>query len=167
MIPVRVQTLIMSTASAPSVIVLQPVEEEPPDDMFRIVPIWVGIHEATQLGIALERARFSRPMTHDLFLDALTNLDACVDHVDICDIDDSTFFAKLVLRQHDRLIELDARPSDAIALALRQEAPLYMEESVLERASFPYMLKKHLDPEAEVAAFRKFVESLAPEDFEG
>lgn len=166
MIPVRVQTLIMSAAPAPSIIVLRPIEDEPQGDKFRIVPIWIGIHEATQMGIALERARFSRPMTHDLFLDALTNLDACIDYVNIYDINESTFFAKLVLRQHDRLIELDARPSDALALALRQEAPIYIEESVLERASFPYVFRKHPAAETEVSEFRKFVESLAPEDFE-
>ena len=140
MVPVNVQTLIVSTAPAPSIIVLQPVEDVTQEGKFRIVPIWVGMNEATQMGIALEYARFSRPMTHDLFLDALTNLDARIDHVVINDVKGSTFFARLTLRQHDRLIDLDARPSDALALAVRQKAPLYIEESVLERASFPYVL---------------------------
>lgn len=166
MIPVRVQTLIVSGSTAPSVIVLQPIEEHTENDNFRIVPIWVGVNEATQMGIALEKARFSRPMTHDLFLDALTNLDATIDHVYIHDVKDSTFFARLVLRQHDRLIELDARPSDAIALAVRQEAPIFMEDAVLEKASFPYVFKKLPDEEEEVADFRSFIEGLAPEDFE-
>ncbi|MCL1799159.1 MAG: bifunctional nuclease family protein [Eggerthellaceae bacterium] len=167
MVPVRIQTLIVASMPAPSIIVLKPVEEGPQDTMFRIVPIWIGVNEATQMGIALEKARFSRPMTHDLFLDALTNLDARIEYVHIHDVSDSTFFAKLVLRQHDRTIELDARPSDALALAARQEAPIYMDEQVLEKASFPYVVKKHLDPETELAEFRTFVESLAPGDFEG
>lgn len=165
MIPVRIQTLVVSNSSAPSVIVLQPIEENPASDNFRVVPIWVGISEATQMGIALEKARFSRPMTHDLFLDALTNLDAQIDHVYIHDVKDSTFFSTLVLRQHDRLIELDARPSDALALAVRQEAPIFMEEEVLKQASFPYVFKKFADTEEEVADFRSFLEELAPEDF--
>ncbi|MCL2826872.1 MAG: bifunctional nuclease family protein [Eggerthellaceae bacterium] len=165
MVPVHVQTLIVTGPPAPSIIVLRPIEEVPPNENFRIVPIWIGVHEATQMGIALEKTRFSRPMTHDLFLDALTNLDACVDHVVIYDVNESTFFAKLVLRQHDRLVDLDARPSDAIALALRQQAPIYMEEKVLERASFPYVFKRRPDTEAEIVEFRKFVESLAPDDF--
>ena len=148
MVPVNVQTLIVSTAPAPSIIVLQPVEDVTQEGKFRIVPIWVGMNEATQMGIALEYARFSRPMTHDLFLDALTNLDARIDHV---------------------VINLDARPSDALALAVRQKAPLYIEESVLERASFPYVLKRkggdRID-ERELTEFRTFLEKIAPDDFE-
>ena len=165
MVPVKIQTLIVSSAPAPSIIVLQPIEEAPQNNKYRIVPIWVGVNEATQMGIALEKARFSRPMTHDLFLDALTNLDARIDHVLINGVTGPTFFAKLVLRQHSRLIELDARPSDALALAIRQEAPIYMDEEVLEKASFPYVFKTNPDAEAEVEEFRKFVEDLAPEDF--
>ena len=160
MIPVTVQTLIVSAAPSPSIIVLQPVEEIVQEGKSRIIPIWVGVNEATQMGIALEKARFSRPMTHDLFLDALTNLDAQIDHV---------FFARLTLRQHDRLIDLDARPSDALALAVRQKAPIYIVEDVLERASFPYVLRR-TEPEAseaELSEFKKFLEGLAPEDFEG
>ena len=105
MIPVTVQTLIVSAAPSPSIIVLQPVEEIVQEGKSRIIPIWVGVNEATQMGIALEKARFSRPMTHDLFLDALTNLDAQIDHVVINDVQGATFFARLTLRQHDRLIE--------------------------------------------------------------
>lgn len=169
MVPVNIQTLIVSAAPAPSIIVLQPVEEALQDGKYRIVPIWVGVNEATQMGIALEKARFSRPMTHDLFLDALTNLDARVDHVVISDVKGSTFFARLALRQHDRLIDLDARPSDALALAIRQKAPVYIEEDVLERASFPYVIKgtAPVNAEEELGEFRQFLEGLAPEDFEG
>lgn len=170
MIPVNVQTLIVSAAPAPSIIVLQPVESAVQTGKSRIVPIWVGVNEATQMGIALERARFSRPMTHDLFLDALTNLDARVDHVVISDVKGSTFFARLALRQHDRLIDLDARPSDALALAIRQRVPVYIEETVLERASFPYVLKQSPEHDEaikqELDEFKKFLEEIAPEDFE-
>ena len=167
--PVNVQTLIVSAAPAPSILVLQPIEEPSQPGKYRIVPIWVGMNEATQLGIALEKARLARPMTHDLFLDALTNLDARVDHVVINDVKGAMFFARLTLRQHDRLIDLDARPSDALALAVRQKAPIYIVEDVLERASFPYVLRR-TEPEAseaELSEFKKFLEGLAPEDFEG
>lgn len=167
MIPVNIQTLIVSTSPNPSVVILKPIEDNPSEDKSRIVPIWIGVNEATQMGIALENARFSRPMTHDLFLDALTNLDACIDHVVISDVKGSTFYARLALRQHDRLIDLDARPSDALALAIRQKAPLYIEEDVLERASFPYVLKHKTDPELEreLDEFHHFLDNLAPEDF--
>lgn len=167
MVPVNVLTLIVSNASSPSIIVLQPVEDTPQQGKFRIVPIWIGTHEATQMGIALEKVRFARPMTHDLLLDALTNLDARVDHVVINAVKGPTFFARLTLRQHDRLIDLDARPSDAIALAIRQEAPIYIDTDVLERASFPYVFKEMQDAEQELSEFRTFLEGIAPEDFEG
>ncbi len=170
MIPVTIQTLIVSSTPTPSIIVLQPDEDAYAVGKYRIVPIWIGVNEATQMGIALEKAKFSRPMTHDLFLDALTNLDAQVDHVVISDVKGSTFFARLTLRQQGRLIDLDARPSDALALAVRQKAPIYIEEHVLEKASYPYVVKKSkpdLDDELELAEFRRFLEELAPEDFEG
>lgn len=170
MIPVNIQTLIVSSAPSPSIIVLQPIEDALLAGKYRIVPIWIGVNEATQMGIALERARFSRPMTHDLFLDALTNLDARVDHVVINDVKGSTFFARLTLRQQGRLIDLDARPSDALALAVRQRAPIYIEDHVLEKASFPYVLKKtkpDFNDERELQEFRKFLEGIAPADFEG
>lgn len=169
MIPVTIRTLIVSAMPSPSIIVLQPIEETAQEGNSRVVPIWVGVNEATQMGVALEKARFSRPMTHDLLLDALTNLDAQVDHVVISAVQGSTFFARLTLRQHNRLIDLDARPSDAMALAVRQKAPIFIEEDVLERASFPYVLKRKeavAASEAELSDFKKFLEELAPEDFE-
>ncbi len=168
MTPVAIQTLIVSTNGAPSVVVLRPMEDSPENGRIRIVPIWIGLHEASQLGLALENTRFARPMTHDLFLDATTNLDAVIDHVIINKVQGSTFFSQLVLKQYGRLIPLDARPSDAIALAIRQKAPIYIEESVLDQASLPYVVKKSNTAKAtekEIADFRDFVATLAPEDF--
>ena len=166
MIPIKIQTLIVSNTPAPSIIVLQPVEETDSSGNIRIVPIWIGTNEATLMGIALEKARFARPMTHDLFLDALTNLDAQVDHVVIHEVKGSVFYSKLVLSQHGRVIELDARPSDALALAVRQEAPIYMTEDVLEKASFPYVFKNKALDENDLQEFKEFIADITPEDFE-
>lgn len=166
MVPVNIQTLIVSAAPAPSIIVLQPIEQPAQANKSRIIPIWIGANEAAQLGVALEKARFARPMTHDLFLDALTNMDARIDHVVINEVKGAMFFARLTLRQHERLIDLDARPSDALALAIRQQAPIYIEDDVLERASFPYVFKQHPEEEEQLAEFRTFLEEIAPEDFE-
>lgn len=167
MVPVVIQTLVMINPPSPSVVVLQPETEATMHRTRRIVPIWIGTAEATQLGIALEQTRFSRPMTHDLFLDALTNLDARIDHVLINEVKGSTFFARLALRHHGRLIDLDARPSDALCLAVRQHAPIYLEESVLERASFPYVFRKNPENEEELKRFHAFLENISPEDFAG
>ncbi len=166
MVPVRVQTLIISHAPSPSVLVLQPCDENTPLKNGRIIPIWIGAHEATQVGLAIEQARLPRPMTHDLFIDTITNLDAYIDHVLISDVKETTFFARLTLRQHSRLIEIDARPSDAITLALKQEAPLFILEEVLEKASYPYIFKKdHPLNDSDLEEFHSFVKTLIPDDF--
>ena len=164
MISVDVLTLIMSPMPGPSILVLQPTVDVGKRQNGRVVPIWVGVSEATQLGIALEHVRFACPMTHDLFLDALTNLDSVVESVVIEDVKGPTFFAKLKLQHHGRTITLDARPSDAISLALREQAPLFMTEAVLEKASYPYLFNEGSDEE-ELAEFRDFISHIAPEDF--
>lgn len=173
MIRLQVLTLIVSCPNQPSVLVLGPVENDAthlsPDGVFhnsRVVPIWIGSNEAAQFSVALEHARLPRPITHDLFLDALTNLDARIDHVLIYDAKGSVFFAKLIIRQAGRLIELDARPSDALALAIRQEAPFYITEDVLERSSFPYVFKDEKTEDEQLAEFKEFIEQISPEDFE-
>ena len=165
MVELNVLTLIVTGAGTPSFLVLQPIEEAARDGKSRVLPICVGLPEAMALGAALEGARFERPMTHDLMLDALTNLDARIDHVLIYDMKDGTFYARLCLAQHNRLIDLDARPSDAICLALRQSAPIRIEEEVLDRASFPYLFRQPYDSDQTVEDFRNFLKDLSPEDF--
>ena len=158
-------TLVMSQAPGPCVLVLCPVEEYERHTSCRIVPIWMGAAEASQLGMALEGHRTHRPMTHDLFLDALTNLDTQVDRVEIVRAEGRIFYSVMVLRTGDRAISLDARPSDAVALAIRQGAPIYMADEVLRRNSYPFLFKNEKDDEAELEEFHSFVESLNPEDF--
>lgn len=163
MISVHVQTLIMSQDASPSILVLCSSEPNTTTDS-RFMPIWIGMTEAAQIGLALEDIRLPRPLTHDLFIDALTNLDTYVDHVLITDVKNSTFYATLTLRHHGRLIELDARPSDAIALALKQNARIYVLDSVFEKASFPFELTANKD-EKDLEAFHEFVSNLDPDDF--
>ena len=165
MIPVCIQTLIVSPLPAPSILVLCPESDYGKEETCRIVPIMMGVPEATQIGVALEGSKLKRPMTHDLFLDALTNLDTTVDRVEIYDVDGKVFFARLVLRTENRIIELDARPSDAISLAIRQNAPVYMTEEVLRKASYPFIFNKGADPQKEMEEFHAFVQNLAPNDF--
>lgn len=165
MIPVHVQTLIFSHDSGPSILVLKADCSESKWNQ-RFIPIWIGMPEAAQISLVLEDIRLPRPLTHDLFIDAITNLDAYVDHVLITDIRSSTFYALLFLRQYGRLIELDARPSDAIALALKQDAHIYVLDSVFEKASFPFQITS--DPtETELKEFHEFVTKLSPDDFLG
>lgn len=165
MVPIAVQKIIIGSAPGPSILVLQPIEESPVPGISRIVPIMVGAAEAAQLHLAVTHTKVARPTTHDLLLDALTNLDASVNHVLIDKVKGSLFFAKLTLSQHGRLIELDARPSDALSLALREDAPLYINEDVLERASYPYIVRNPIEDESaelELEEFRSFLEDLDP-----
>ena len=151
MVPIAVQKIIIGSAPGPSILVLQPIEESPVPGISRIVPIMVGAAEAAQLHLAVTHTKVARPTTHDLLLDALTNLDASVNHVLIDKVKGSLFFAKLTLSQHGRLIELDARPSD-----------------VLERASYPYIVRNPIEDESaelELEEFRSFLEDLDPKDF--
>ena len=164
MVPLKVLTLVVAGPAQPSVLVLQPVEDTPAGKA-RIVPIWIGPTEAAQIGMALESVKFDRPMTHDLFLDALTNLDTRVDSVVIYRVRGQVFFSHLTLNLGGGLVTLDARPSDSIALALRQDAPLYIEEDVLDAASVPFLFRGERQSEAELAEFKTFLDHISPEDF--
>lgn len=165
MIPIQIQTLVVSPVPAPSILILVPEEDYGKKETCRVVPIIIGMQEATMLGLALEGGRYERPTTHDLFMDALTNLDTTVDRVEIHDVDGKVFHARLILRTTNRIITLDARPSDAIALAVRQNAPLYMSEEVLQKASFPYIFQNTPDAKDEMEKFHTFVQNLDPNDF--
>lgn len=164
MIPVKVQTLLMSQDASPSILVLSALQSEDLEVDPRFIPIWIGLPEAAQIGLALEDIRLPRPLTHDLFINAIASLDAYVDHVLITDVKASTFYATLTLRQHGHLIELDARPSDAIALAIKQNASIYVMEKVYEKASFPFKLNPE-NSEQDLEEFHEFVSNLSPDDF--
>ena len=161
-----VKTLILSDNPSVATLVLIPKDDEERVGTHRVLPIWMGSLGASIIGYALSEKRHERPMTHDLMLDALTNLDAFVDHMLITNVKGGTFYAKLTLRQHGRLIELDARPSDAIALCIRQQAPVYMLDEIFNQASFPYIIKNDTDPDRELENFHAFLEDLTPDDFE-
>lgn len=98
------------------------------------LPIWIGIAEATSIASAIKQVAMARPLTHDLFYELLLELGITVQRVVITELKDSTYFAELVLGQGDRVFVLDARPSDAIAMALRATAPIFVAQSVLDQA---------------------------------
>ena len=100
----------------------------------RYLPIWIGVFEANAIALKIEGVEPPRPMTHDLLRNMISELDGRVTRVVINDLRDSTFFAQIRVITGERTLELDARPSDAIALALRVEAPIYVAQSVLEQA---------------------------------
>lgn len=165
LIPVAIQTLVATTPPHPSVLVLCPAQEAKLSRTRRIVPIWVGAHEASQISAAIQNMSFKRPMTHTLMLGALAALDATIDQVQIVDVKDVTFYAKVIMKHQGDTIVLDARPSDAVVLALRSSAPIYMADSVFERASYPFIFKEGLSDEEELKEFEAWVQDVSPDDF--
>jgi hypothetical protein len=125
----------------------------------RTLPIWVGVFEANAIALQMENVETPRPMTHDLLRNVIQDLDARVDHVVVCDLRENTFYAEIHLRSGGRPVTVDARPSDAIALALRTRAPIFVEESVIEGAS-------QVDAErgGDIGRLRKWLEGLGDEE---
>ncbi len=119
--------------AAPGVFGITPVVVLRAEDG-RILPIYIGISEAVAIHSALKNEIPPRPMTHDLLVEVIRRLDARVERIVIDDLVDNTFYARLILRKEDREIEIDARPSDSIAVAVRLGVPIYIDESVLDEA---------------------------------
>ncbi len=119
--------------AAPSVFGLSPVVVLRAEDG-RLLPIYIGIAEAMAIHSALKNQVPPRPMTHDLLVDIIGKLNARVERVIIDDLVDNTFYARIILKQNDHEIEVDARPSDSIAIAVRLACPIYIEEKVLDEA---------------------------------
>ena len=127
----------------------------------RYLPIWIGAVEATAIAFALQGIQTPRPMTHDLMRDILSETDVTVERVLISELVDQTFFATIRMSQNGKAMEVSSRPSDAIALAVRINAPIYSAEEVLDQAGIE--LKD--EEETEVEKFREFLDQVSPEDF--
>lgn len=128
------------------------------------VPIWIGLLEATSIASALQNISFDRPMTHDLFKNVLTEIEYNVVRVEVCDLRDNTFYARIHLTSGDREIDMDARPSDAIAIALRFEAPIFVDDKVIEKSKLKENVEV-VDDSEEGKKWAEYLEKLNPEDF--
>jgi uncharacterized protein len=154
-IEVRIRGLMMDPASNMPIIVLKDIASE------TVMPIWVGIFEANAIAIEIEKMAAPRPMTHDLTRNLIRHLNAQLERVVITEIKDETFFAVLWLRQGEDSLAIDARPSDAIALALRADCPIYVDERVMQTAK----LNTTGPPEGPTAEqLRGWLEGLNDED---
>jgi bifunctional DNase/RNase len=127
----------------------------------RYLPIWIGAMEATAIAFALQGIVTARPMTHDLLKNVLEELTVNVQRIVITELKDGTFYASIQLNQNGSSYEVSSRPSDAIALAVRVNVPIFANEEVLTEASIVI----HDDEEQEVEKFREFLEHVNPEDF--
>jgi len=129
------------------------------------LPIWIGLIEASAIATEIEKIQLARPMTHDLMKNMLKELDVEVFKVEVNDLADNTFYARVHLRKGDKEIVMDSRPSDAVALALRTEAPIYVYRKVLEK-SRKIDLAKNIDEESsKQQKWSEVLENLSPDDF--
>jgi len=130
------------------------------------VPIWIGLLEATSIASALKKVSFDRPMTHDLFKNLGDRLDIVVSKVEVCDIMDNTYYARIHFLSKDETFSIDARPSDAIAIALRFEAPIFLDDKVIEKSQMTMGEKPEVADQSEDGRkWAEYLESLDPEDF--
>jgi uncharacterized protein len=128
----------------------------------KVLPIWVGIFEANAIALQIENIATPRPMTHDLLRNVIHDLNAEVKKIVVCDLQENTFYALIYLAIDGRgeLVAIDARPSDAIALALRTRAPIFVEETVIDHAKTVDFTTEKADADR----LHKWLESLDPDD---
>ncbi len=133
----------------------------------KFLPIWIGHPEAAAILMKLQSQAPPRPMTHDLLSDMLEQLEAQVVRITVTELRENTFYAQITVQQEGREIEVDSRPSDAIALAIRAEAPIFAADRVIEESAIEFegedVDQDQLD--AEVAKFRSFLDEVTPGDF--
>ena len=139
----------------------QPIVLLKESDGERFLPIWIGAMEATAIAFALQGIVTARPMTHDLMKNLLEELTVRVERIVITELKDGTFYAVIQLQQNGNRFEVSSRPSDAIALAVRVNVPIFAQEDVLPEASI--VIRD--DEEQEVEKFREFLDNVEPEDF--
>ena len=153
MIRMEIKGLLMDPVSNMPVVILRDTEKG------HFLPIWVGIFEANAIALEMEKVTTPRPMTHDLLKNLLGELDARVDRIVINDLRDNTFFARIHLTRGDSTLSVDSRPSDAIALALRSQAEIFVEEEVLEKSR-----SLRSDSDQDPDRLKKWLEEASPDE---
>jgi bifunctional DNase/RNase len=130
----------------------------------KFLPIWIGHPEAAAILMKLQGAATPRPMTHDLVTEMLGQLEARVVRIAVTELRDNTFYAMITVAVDGSEIEIDSRPSDAIALAVRAEAPIFVSDSVIEESAIEFE-HEDVNEEEVVEEFKKFLDEVKPEDF--
>jgi hypothetical protein len=167
MIEMSIESIRVSLVNYQRVVILKEKGAE------RYLPIWIGPAEADAIAVRLQEVAVARPLTHDLLRSVIDALGAQINCVIVNDLTNDTFYARLLLDVDGKSVEIDSRPSDAIALAVRADVPIFAEETVLDKAGVVLdgdrvVDKDTVDPEEleRMSAFRDFIESLDLDDFE-
>lgn len=164
MVQVRVLGIALDAAQQ-HIVLLKPLLDD--GTAGRVLPIWIGAQEATSILIAVEGEQAPRPLSHDLMKTLLDTVDATVDRVEVTRIEEGTFYAEITLTTTFGTRVIDARPSDAVALAVRAEAPLFVADRVFDEAGIPAEFTEQPAEEEEVDKFKQFLDEVDPEDFQG
>lgn len=177
MVKVEIDSIRVSLMSQDRVVVLKDTETD------RYLPIWIGAFEAEAIRVELQGVPVTRPLTHDLLKSAIVELGGKVEHILVNDLRNDIFFARVVVQAGDRKLEIDSRPSDAIALAVRMNAPIFVADSVMDSAAIEpeeeistdlalednRPTKELEDPEAaeeDLSVFKDFLDTLDLDDLE-
>lgn len=154
----RVMGIALDTRTGSPIVVLHDIENR------KALPIWIGSAEASAIIRKIENIQVARPMTHDLIIDVIEQTGYKVTKIEINDVDKETYFANIVLENDEnKIVNIDARPSDAIAVAIRVDAPIFVTSNVLADGSISCDSAKD---EEEAQEFRNFIQSIKPSDFE-
>lgn len=156
---VSIAGMTMDPASNTPIIILKPENDD------RAIPIWIGLLEATSIASVLQNIKLDRPMTHDLFKNLLERLDIQVEKIEVCDLKENTFYAKIHFTHAEESFIMDSRPSDAIAIALRFDAPIYIDDKVIEKSQKGYEEGEMLDKSKKGKEWADYLASLSPDDF--
>ena len=153
-VEMKIRGLMMDTVTNMPIVILKDVAGD------SVLPIWVGIYEANAIALEIEKVSTPRPMTHDLLKNVLTGLDTLVHKVVVTELREDTFFAVIWLERDGRIISVDSRPSDALALALRVDCPIFVEDDVLKSSKLASSVSDRVSSEE----LRKWLENLNDED---
>ncbi len=160
MIEVKVTHLGLDRSTNTPVVILQEKEGE------RVLPIWIGPSEASAIAMELAGVKFSRPLTHDLVKQVIVGLGGNLTHVLITRVKENTYYAELHINRADHVVQIDARPSDSIAVALRLKAPIFTQDNLLELTSVDTVDPATLESDAlDSDRLKSYLEDLDPEDF--
>jgi len=156
-----ISSINMDPVTNSPIIILEEIEGK------QTLPIWVGLLEATAIASEIEGVRFSRPMTHDLLKNIMDKVDIKIKKIEICDLRDNTYYAVIHLTNRGEPLSIDSRPSDAIALALRTEAPIFVSDEVLKKSKQIEATKENVpvDKSEQGKKWQDILEKLNPEDF--
>ncbi len=157
MLEMKVRGLTLDPLTNMALVILRDVEGT------KALPIWVGIPEANAIALEIEKVETPRPMTHDLIKNFLDGVNATVTRIVVNDLKDATFYATIYLALDGREIHIDSRPSDAIAVALRVKAPIYVAQDVIERAGSVETAEQSANEDPDT--LKEWLDNIKPEDF--